>query len=277
MESQIHLEIIDKENGQRSAKELSLQKRFQYIGSDPKTDIILAGAERGVTPKHLQIILEAGGQQPRCKVVNLSATPVPVSNSSQELLERLSAMSVNGGECLRVGAYELIFHLGDSGFNSSFSDPSQAPGPAMVASQFLAPEGAGTNPTRLSGERPAGSSVALRVDLPSRPLTPEDALDGWIYVMNLTQRRDVQVNLRLDGLPAEKFRIGQAPLLYPGAEQNVFLHLEHPQSTSIPPGPLTLTISAEIGDGEEKETIQVSKQVQITPFYRHAIQLVRTH
>ena len=82
MENRIRIEVIDKGSGLRSEKELNLQKRFLYIGSDPKCDLVLgANEEKGVTPKHLQVILDTSGPQLRCRAINLSGTPIQVSDA----------------------------------------------------------------------------------------------------------------------------------------------------------------------------------------------------
>ena len=274
MDNRARVDIIEKESGQRTEKELSQQKRFIYIGSDPKCDIVVGpnSLDKGVTPKHLQLIMDASGPEVRCRVVNLSASPIVISNSDQPLLDRLSSMLLAGGESLSVGAYDLVFHL--DGQETSPTTPTwTAPIPTPSAA-FVAPlpSSAPSMPTT-----PGGGSIGLRFDLPQRALSPDRPLDGSIYVMNLTNRRDIQVILHLEGLPPENFKIGQTPLLYPGAEQSVFLHLEHPHSATIPPGPLKITIWAEIGDADSKETVTASRDIQISPFFKHSIQLIRTN
>lgn len=282
--TKVQIEIIDREGGLRSVKELNYQqKRFTYIGSDPKNDICLGqpGNEKGVTPKHLQVIVETGdfgtGQTGlRCKAVNLSGSPIEVSASSisapsgqaQSQLARLSAMVIAGEERLSLGAYDLVFHLGDFQATSEVTPFQVAP--------FQAAAYPAADTSYAEGVKPGtGGTIRLRIELPRRPLTPANPLDGRVYVMNMSSRRDVQVTLKLEGLPPECFTLGQAPLLYPGAEQDVNVHINHPGIPKIAPGPLKITISAEMGEGDTRETVSASQEIIVSAFCSHSIHLIR--
>ncbi len=253
MDNPICIEIVDKESGQNTEKDLYPPKRFYYIGSDPRSDVLLgtSGNPKGVSPKHLQVIAETGGSQAHCRVVNLSGSPIPVIGSPQNQLERLMDIEITGEECLSVGAFDLIFHLSEER--------------VAVTRPVLAPVEAGV---------PAAANIGLRIELPQKPLTPETPLDGKVFVTNLSSQRDVQVALRLEGLPAGSYKLGQAPLLYPGAEQSVYLHLEHPRLPTILPGACKITICAEISIAGTVQRFYATQNVQISPFYEHSVRLI---
>ncbi len=252
MDNPISIEINDKESGQNTEKDLDQPKRFYYIGSDPRSDILLGTPDnpKGVSPKHLQVITDTGGSLARCRVVNLSGSPIQVHDSLQNQLDRLMDMEINGEECLSVGAFDLIFHMG--GERLAVTRPMSVPLEAGTA---------------------AAPNIGLRLELPKKPLTPETPLDGKVFITNLSSQRDVQVSLRLEGLPPGSYKIGQAPLLYPGAEQSVNLHLEHPRLPTILPGACKITICAEIDLAGAVQRFYASQNILISALFEYTVHL----
>ena len=83
-----------------------------------------------------------------------------------------------------------------------------------------------------------------------------------------------QMRLELEGLPSEYFEMGPGPLLFPNAEKDVLLRLEHPRKPDPPAGEYRITIRATAPNAYPEQSAQVSKTIQILPYYRHELQFV---
>lgn len=252
MESVNRIEIIDREGWR---KEIVLEKRISYIGSDARNDIVLNPVRgSGVTPRHLQLIIAQPGPA-QISIVNLSDSEVLFDNDDGKSLLPFSALDISDGAKIRLGDFLLIFHL-----QGNFSQPGSTTIPYQQTGK--------TVETITTSE-----SIGLRAALQSVNLGIEAPIRGMIYVRNQGTAPGVQFELTLEGLPAGSFEIGAAPILFPGAEKGVPVQIFHPRRPDIPAGPHTITFKAFALDAYPGETAVVSIDLQVLPYYNHTLQL----
>ena len=252
MDSVNRIEIIDREGWR---KEIVLEKRISYIGSDARNDIVLNPVRgSGVTPRHLQLISAQPGPA-QISIVNLSDSEVLFEDDDGKSLLPFSALDISDGAQIRVGDFLLIFHL-----------------------QGVIPQpGSTTIPYQTTGRtvetKTTSESSGLRAALQSANLGIEAPIRGTIYVRNQGTAPGVQFEIALEGLPADSFEIGAAPILFPGAEKGVPVQIFHPRRPDIPAGPHQITFKAYALDAYPGETAAVSVDLQILPYYNHTLQL----
>ena len=251
MATQIQIEVIDRRDG--TFQEQALKKRFTYIGKDSKNDIVLgpSDSQTGVARKHLQVITnDLSTPRPRFRVVNLTTSKALVNDS--DVVEGLASCDLGIGDHVIVGVYKLVFKIGE------IAPPRPAAAPQA---------------TPAAGPARNRAAVFLRIEMRETQLWPGKSLEGIVHIRN-TGSDYVNVNLKLNGLPEEKYRIESAGGINPDIELSVPLRLEHPEDPRIAPGPRKLTITAEDGltgaeIGSTQHTIQIGK------FYKHAVSLKR--
>jgi len=253
MELGNRIEIIDKDGWR---KEFILQKRLTFVGADRRNDITLdLGRGSNVAPRHLQLISENSPAFTGCRAVNLSSSAIPINDSPDTLLPPGSAMAISNGDTLRLGDFTLTIYLENA--NTAI------------------PVGIPTNEAAMpKGEAKGSTSIGLRISLARITLMPDTSLDGTIYVANLGSMPGVQFNLKLEGLPADCYKIGPTPILFPGAERGVPFSLSHPRGRAYPAGLHKLFISAEAKDTYPGENLVISQEIRISPFYHHSLRLL---
>lgn len=253
MSSENRIEIIDREGWR---KEFPIEKRISYIGSDPRNDIALNPLRgSGVTPRHLQLIIPQPGSE-QISIVNLSEHEVLFDGQEGKSLPPFSAQELSDGERIQLGEYLLIFHLQETVQHAGYGPTPYQPANQPVETNM------------------ASASVGLRAAFPKAVLSPEGPLQGVLYVRNQGTAPGVQFAITLEGLPADCFEIGAAPILFPGAEKGIGVRIFHPRRPEIPAGVHKITFTAYALDAYPGESAVVSLDIQILPFYHHALELV---
>jgi hypothetical protein len=250
MEFENRIDVTDKEGWH---KEFVLNKRLIYVGSDNRNDVVLSAMRgTGVAPRHLQLVIAPAGVV-TCSAVNLSATDIPLGESGQNTLPPNSATEVKDGEFFRLGDFSVVLHFQDN---------------SMVA------QGAGSREAFVRVGVKNSAAVGLRLVLQQVILSPERPIEGMLYVANLGNAPGVQFRLGLDGLPADCYEIGPAPILFPGAEKGVPLRIWHPKRSSVMAGTQRIALWAEAAEAYPGEVVTQTRDLRIMPFYNHSVRVL---
>jgi len=254
--SQSSLEITDKD-GWRI--EYPLNKIITYIGSDAQNDIVLETWHgTGVAARHVQLIsLAAEGQGFR--LVNLGDTDIRLGESGDRAALPRTFIQLMDGERIRLGDFMLIFHVGEFA-------ASAAAGGAAAANVAL--------PRSVGAEATASKTIGLRLSLPGTRVSPDQPIEGAVYVTNLGNKPGVQFKLAVEGLEPDCYEMGPGPVLFPGAEKATVFRLRHSRKPKPPAGEQRFSIRATASDAYPGESAVVSQVVQIQPFYGHKLRLV---
>jgi hypothetical protein len=261
------VEITDKDGWRR---EFPLQKPLIHVGSDPRNDIVLAVARgSGVVARHLQLIAMPGGGY---RAINLGESDVLLGESGDRVLAPHSVVEVGDGECMRLGQFSLAFHLG--------GEPVPAARPATPQPVTKAPPVVAGHPVqavppaRAVETQKASAAIGLKLSLPDEPVDPQCPLEGVVTVRNLGREPGVQFRLEVEGLDADCYEIGPGPILFPDVEKGVYLHLYHPCRPGLTAGRHEIRVRATAPDAYPGESVTVSREVEILPFFKHALALV---
>ena len=225
-----NIKVIDKAGWSRV---FALDKAIILIGNDPVSDILLpAGPEITTTPVSLQLICE--GQSPtRIKAINLRHNIIPRFNlnslRSNPILPQQSTELVEGDQ-LTIGSYLLVFSLTGQGF------------------------------------RLAQRSEHLGVELllPALDLCPDASLDGEIRLTNFSQQVHLQLDLDIEGLPRECYRIDPAPLLHAGGSETLSVRFFH-RGSQPPMGACQAILKAAAPHAFVLETVTIPFSLNVKP------------
>jgi len=264
--------IVDRDGWR---KEFELDKNLIYIGSDLGDDLCLSASRgAGVAPRHLQLVSVQGDKQ-RYYAINLSDADLTLSSveTGDRILSPRSAIDLVNGHRLQLGEFTLTFAMG-AGASFVTSASAGAPGP-MLESLAVAIGGRAGAPAIVAAAKQQTSAViGLSLSLPSTRLDAQYPLDGTIVLQNLGSKPGVQFKLEMEGLDSDCYSIGPAPILFPKAQKEVPLRLQHPRRPKPLAGEQSITIHATAPDAYPGEIASVSQVVQIVPFYKHSIRLV---
>jgi hypothetical protein len=235
-------------------KTFTLEKSLVHIGSEARNDIVLdAQRGAGVVPRHLQLVTLPGQGY---RAVNLSTVSIPLGESGTEFLEPRSALQVTNGVRLQLGEFVLVFRLGE---------PCIDVGPEPAARPVFA----------MSSARVRTSAViGLQLSLPDQALVPERSLEGFITVRNQGKEPGVQFRLELEGLDPGYYEMGPGPILFPNVEKAVSLRLNHPRGPNPPAGRHTIQVRVTAPTAYPGESAIVSREIEIRPYFSHAISLL---
>jgi len=236
-----HVEVVDRDGWR---KQFPLRKPLLYIGAEAGNDIVLESYRgAGVSARHLQLIgrQDAPGGY---RAVNLGDTELALGQEGERRLPPHSAVGVADGDLLRLGEFVLTFHL-DGG-------------------TAIKPSGTGS----------ASPSMRLWFSLPGNKLDAAKPLEGMITVRNTGRMPGVQFRLELEGLDEECYEMGSGPILFPNVEKGVYLRLLHPRRPDMPAGTHKIVIRATAPDAYPGESVTVSQEIEILPFYAHDLRLL---
>jgi hypothetical protein len=241
MNQHIQIEVIDRD-GWRKA--YPLRKNIIHIGSNPRSDLVLA-PERGggVAALHAQVLVSTGASG--CQLINLGDTDILLGPLGEVVLSPRSATRIADGTVFRVGEFTLTFH-GDEEMEREVTGSSVS----------------------------SGTHIGLDVSLPKMRLAANQSLDGVVTVSNLGDQSGVQFDLEFEGLEADCYSIEPGPLLSAGAEREVSFHLYHRENKPLA-GDRRITIRATAPQVYPDEQASVSRVIQVLPAYRHTLRIVR--
>jgi hypothetical protein len=264
------VEIIDRDNWR---KEFPLEKSFLHIGGDVKNDIVLeARRGGGVAPRPPPRVAMPGA--PGFRAINLSDRDILVGESGGRSFPPRSAMDIVDGDCLHLGDFTLVFHLGPSGAAAAAIWSEPEPVPATIGSGRAAAMPAAAGEFMAASVEKASSHIGLRLSLPQAAIEPDQPLEGLVAVHNLGSEPGVQFRLQVDGLDPDCYEIGPGPILFPNVEKGVYLRLHHPKGPGLAAGRHQIQIHASAPDAYPGEQVSVSREIEILPYYRHTLTLV---
>lgn len=259
-------------------KDLSLQKAIIYVGSDPSNDIVLEGSRgTGVAPRHAQLLSLANSGQGN-RLVNLGTSDI-VFGPVGRTIPPMSSAGLGEGELVKIGDFALVF----TGLSGSSAAPFAAVVPT-VTSATMGAAGAASASTvaagisRAPGPPPAdvttaAASIGLRLSIPSDPLGMDRPLEGAIVVKNQGARPGAQFKLQVEGIDPALYDIGPGPILFPNAEKEVVLRINHPRKSSPPAGDCPIIVRASAPDAYPGEMASVTHVLTIMPYFSHKMTL----
>jgi hypothetical protein len=80
--------------------------------------------------------------------------------------------------------------------------------------------------------------------------------------------------MELEGWPSDQYDIGPGPILYPNAEKEVFFRLRHPRGPDLPAGKHRICVRALAPQAYPDQSVEVSQEIEVLPFYSHTLRLV---
>ena len=239
-------------------KRLPLDQALIHIGSDARNHIVLETQRgSGVAPRHLQLVaISAPGQGYRA--VNLSTNDIALGGSLTGSLAPRSALEISDGVQFQVGEFSLLFSLGEPCADIEPVPAAAAPVRAVAAQV----------------EEETSRAIGLRLSLPGQTLSPDRPLEGTVTVHNRGREPGVQFRLELEGLEPDYYEMGPGPILFPNVEKAIVLRLNHPRGPALPAGKHTIRVSATAPDAYPGERAVVSREIEVLPYYSHALRLV---
>jgi hypothetical protein len=270
------VEITDKDGWH---KEFPLHRPLIHVGSDPRNDIVLETVRgAGVAARHLQLIAMPGGKSYRA--INLDEGNVLLGEAGDRSLAPRSVIEIGDGECVRLGQFSLVFHLGEGTAAAPQPEPAQAvpvavARPSAVAAERRAPAAAaGRQAAAVTVDtEKASAAIGLRLSLPPAALDPECPLEGVVAVRNLGKEPGVQFKLKVEGLDPDCYEIGPGPILFPDVEKGVYLRLHHPRRPGLAAGRHEICICATAPDAYPGESVTVCREIEVLPYFKHALSL----
>ena len=161
---------------------------------------------------------------------------------------------------------------------------SQTPIPLASGGRVLPPRGAtdiydrdvvqiGEHTFRFVLSEGASNSISVSLQFSESQLAIDTLLEGVVTVQNLGTVPGAQFKLAVEGLTPEWYALGPGPILFPGAQKDVLLHIRHARQPSIPAGRRGVTVRAVAPDAYPGESAAATQTIQIAPFHDHAIRL----
>jgi hypothetical protein len=263
--TEFQVEVFDRSNWRQV---ITLRKALVQVGSDPRNDVVLDPARgNGALPRHLQLLLAPGRAAPR--LVNLGSAVTVAGAQGERDVAPNTVMDLAAGDRVRVGEFTLLIgRLAGAAVNG---------GPAMAVPAASPPAGAALAPGPAAipvVARPAGiANLAVELKLPDTTLTTGRPLEGTLVVKNLGALAGVQLRIAVEGLPAECYEIGPAPILFPNAQKEVFFRLRHPSGPGLPAGRQRFRVAVTAPDSYPGETAAVLQALTVQSFHRHEVRL----
>lgn len=230
------IEIVDREGW---SKKQPLVKTITLVGSDPTSDVVLDARRGGkVAPRHAQIIYWPSGNY-GYRLVNLGDAEIRVGAGGERTLAPRSTIQVGDGETFEIGDFTLILR-------------------AAGAARQAAAAGSG--------------HIGLDLRLPGTPLAPDRTMEGVILLGNLGEQSNVQFEVDVEGLPAECYEVEPAPLLFPGAEEQVRLRVYH-QGGRPAAGNHQVCVRVTAPEAYPAEEATIARSITVLPCYRHRLRM----
>lgn len=228
------------------SRTIDLEKSLYRIGSLPSNEIALPEAYgSGVQPLHLQVFAAAGSGPNggvACRVVNLAGQPLQV----------FAGGLISRGQVAPHATFEIgndqVIQLGD------------------FTLHFLLSEQKGANLERRS------ENLGMLLQLPRLDLEPGKSITGLLSLTNYGEQKHCQFSIELDGIPQDCFQVSPAPLLYPGATEELPVRFFH-RGVQPPAGPLQITLSASAAFTYPTERLVLPLVLQVAPLHRYTLEI----
>jgi hypothetical protein len=269
------IEIVDKEGWRKS---FTLDKAITFIGSGPGNDIVLQSWRgSGVAARQLQVIARPGDGE-RCRVVNLGSAHLTVMGMESRLIAPHSVGEITAGESIQFGDFSLILIGGSSAIQEE-----GLLGPAAVAAFApTTPSSDGDMPTSPPpptrhaphpAQARASQMIGLSLNVPETKLAPDHPLSATIKVGNCGEQTGVQFKIEVEGLDPEIYEIGPAPILFPNAEREIVMRIDHPRGPTLVAGEHHFRLRVTAPQAYPGEAATVSQAIQVLPYYEHRLKV----
>lgn len=224
------------------SRSIDLEKALMLVGSASSNDIALPeGYGSGVAPVHLQLIC-SDVSEGAFQIINLTGAEVRIFDS--QMVSRASMLpnsrqDILDGDSIPLGDFNLIFEL--------------------------------QTHRGISIER-RSEHIVMKLEIPNLQLRPEGKLSGLLYVKNLGEEKHCQFEIELEGLPVDCYQIAPAPLLFPGAEEELLIRFFH-HATRPEAGSRPITLRASAIGAYPREEIILTLTLDVHPVYQYSLQI----
>ncbi len=225
------------------AKQIDIEKALLLVGSQESNDIVLPEEYgSGVAPRHLQLICpKSPGSEYR--LINLSGSEIQLFSRqmvSKGVIQLHGTKPIDNGDTILIGEFQLQFEL-------------------LVYKRCIIEK--------------RTANLGIKLELPDQPLRPGKKLAGILELTNYGDSRRCQFDIDLEGLPLDCYKISPAPMLYPGATeelQMVFLH----RTTQPEAGQHCVKITASAPGTYPSEMIEIDLPLLVEPVHQFALQIL---
>lgn len=221
------------------SKTVEFQKALLTIGRSKTNDVVLEEEQgAGAEALHLQLVCPKTGDA-AYRVINLSGQPLEIVDgpSAGALIKSRTPQILRNRDVLVLGEFTLTFDL------------QTERGVCM--------------------ER-RSANLGMKLELPHAHLRPDKKLAGVLTLTNYGATRRCQFTIEVDGLPNDCLRISPAPLLYPGASEEVEIQFFH-RGTRPPAGRQPVRISASASQAYPQEMISISLDLLVEAVRKYAL------
>ncbi|MCJ7625378.1 MAG: FHA domain-containing protein, partial [Anaerolineaceae bacterium] len=224
------------------SRSIELKKALMLVGSAPSNDIVLlADYGSGVAPVHLQLIC-SDVNEGAFQIINLTGAETQIFNSqmvSRVSISPNSSQNVMDGDSIPLGDFNLVFEL--------------------------------QTHQGISIER-RSEHIGMKLEIPNLQLRPEGKLSGVLCVKNLGEQKRCQFEIDLEGLPVDCYQIAPAPLLFPGAQDELLIRFFH-HGIRPEAGLRQVTLRASAVGAYPREEITLTLELEVFPVYQYSLQI----
>lgn len=121
------------------------------------------------------------------------------------------------------------------------------------------------------GATSRSSNFQARVELADSSLRYDQPLEGALVISHTGSVAGVQFDVTLQGYDPQFCHVDPGPILFPGVERAVKLHLAHTQQSAPPAGDHTITFVITAPEDYPGEVVTVRRLIQIAPFRTYLV------
>ncbi len=221
------------------SKTVEFQKALLTIGRSKTNDVVLEEEQgAGAEALHLQLVCPKTGDA-AYRIINLSGQPLEIVDgpSAGTLIKSRTPQILHNGDVLVLGEFTLAFDL-------------QTERGVCIERR--------------------SANLGMKLELPHAHLRPEKKLAGVLTLTNYGATRRCQFTIEVDGLPNDCLRVSPAPLLYPGASEEVEIQFFH-RGTRPPAGRQPVRISACASQAYPQEIISLSLDLLVEAVRKYTL------
>lgn len=221
------------------SKTVEFHKALLTIGRSRTCDVVLEEEQgAGAEALHLQLVCPKTGDSVY-RVINLAGQPLEMTGgpSAGTLVKPRTPQILRSGDVLVLGEFTLAFDL-------------QTERGVCIERR--------------------SANLGMKLELPHAHLRPDKKLAGVLTLTNYGATRRCQFTLEADGLPVDCMRISPAPLLYPGASEEVEIQFFH-RGIRPPAGRQTVRLFASASQAYPQEMISISLDLLVEAFHKYSL------